>query len=67
LPDTNTVSEKVTAWTSNRNSKQVGIDWRFTNDQARIKLKRLNPVVNVQDSTDKSISIFSLIVIWNEE
>ena len=51
LPDTNTVSEKVTAWTSNRNSKQVGIDWRFTNDQARIKLKRLYPVVNVQDST----------------
>jgi len=50
LPDINTVSEKATAWTSNRNSKQVGIDWRFTNDQARIKLKRLYPVVNVQDS-----------------
>jgi len=34
----------------NSNSKQVGIDWRFTTDDARIKLKRLYPVVDVQNS-----------------
>jgi len=50
LPDIATVSERVAAWTHHRNSKQVGIDWRFTNQDARIKLKRLYPVVNVQDS-----------------
>ena len=51
LPDITTVSEKVAAWTQYRNSKQVGIDWRFTTQEARIKLKRLYPVVNVQYST----------------
>ena len=50
LPDITTVSEKTAAWVLNRNSKQVGIDWRFTTDHARIKLKRLYPVVNVQNS-----------------
>lgn len=50
LPDITTVSEKVCAWTQYRNSKQTGIDWRFTNEEARIKLKRLYPVVNVQNS-----------------
>ena len=50
LPDITAVSERVAAWTLQRNAKQVGIDWRFTNQDARIKLKRLYPVVNVQDS-----------------
>jgi len=50
MPDIDTVSEKVFAWVKNRNSKQVGIDWRFTKDDARIKLKRLYPVVDVQNS-----------------
>jgi len=50
LPDITTVSGRVATWTLHRNSKQVGIDWRFTNQDARIKLKRLYPVVNVQDS-----------------
>lgn len=51
LPDIATVSEKAAAWSQHRNSKQVCIDWRFTTDDARIKLKRLYPVVNVQKST----------------
>jgi len=51
LPDITMVSKKVAAWVGNRNAKQVGIDWRFTTEEARIKLKRLYPIVNVQDST----------------
>lgn len=51
MPDVTAVSERVAAWVDHRNSKQVGIDWRFTTEDARIKLKRLYPVVNVQDST----------------
>lgn len=51
FPDTARVSKQVTAWSHHRNSKQAGIDWRFTTDDARIKLKRLYPVVNVQKST----------------
>lgn len=51
MPDIDTVSKKVAAWVKDRNAKQVGIDWRFTTEDARIKLKRLYPVVNVQEST----------------
>ena len=40
-PDIATVAKKVIAWAQHRNSKHVGIDWRFTTDNARIKLKRL--------------------------
>jgi len=51
MPDIETVSEKVSAWMEHRNAWQTGIDWRFTTEDARIKLKRLYPVVNVQEST----------------
>lgn len=34
---------EVKAWESERNRAEVTIDWRFTTDDARIKLKRLYP------------------------
>ena len=43
-----TVIAKVNAWQEQRNETQIGIDWRFTTEDARIKLKRLYPIVNVQ-------------------
>ena len=48
LPDIETVTAKAHAWQDERNQKQVGIDWRFTTEDARIKLKRLYPIVKVQ-------------------
>ena len=48
LPDITIVTKKASAWVHHRNSKQIGINWRFTTNDARIKLKRLYPVVNVQ-------------------
>lgn len=51
LPDIETVANKATAWEQRRNQMQVTIDWRFTTDDARIKLKRLYPIVKVQNST----------------
>jgi hypothetical protein len=39
---------QVTAWETVRNKRQVGIDWQFTCADARIKLKRLYPIVKVQ-------------------
>jgi len=50
MPDIETVTTKVAAWEKHRNTTPATIDWRFTTDDARIKLKRLYPVVNVQDS-----------------
>jgi hypothetical protein len=48
LADIETVTAKAQAWQEERNQKQVGIDWRFTTEDARIKLKRLYPIVKVQ-------------------
>jgi hypothetical protein len=35
--------QEVAAWEEERNAKQVGVDWRFTTADARIKLRRLYP------------------------
>jgi len=36
---------EVEAWQNQRNNKNSKINWQFTNDQARIKLKRLYPSI----------------------
>jgi hypothetical protein len=48
LPDLATVRTEVAAWVQARNAAVARIDWRFTTDDARIKLKRLYPIINVQ-------------------
>lgn len=48
VSDIEAVRQKVAAWETKRNQNQTGIDWRFTTDDARIKLKRLYPIVNVR-------------------
>jgi hypothetical protein len=35
----------VEAWLLERNERCVGVNWQFTTEDARIKLKRLYPVV----------------------
>ena len=51
FPDIHTVAHKTAAWETSRNQVQTGITWRFRTEDARIKLKRLYPIVNVQKST----------------
>ncbi len=43
LPDIETVTSEVQAWTNRRNQSNKSVDWRFTTEDARIKLKRLYP------------------------
>ena len=38
------LAKRIAAWEHDRNKTKAGIDWRFTTDDARIKLKRLYPV-----------------------
>ncbi|HLZ32002.1 MAG TPA: IS630 family transposase, partial [Chloroflexota bacterium] len=38
-----TLVDEVSAWGHDRNVNQSDIDWQFTTDDARIKLKRLYP------------------------
>ena len=47
LPDRLTMDHEVAAWVATRNTSSPPIDWRFTADDARIRLKRLYPVVHV--------------------
>jgi len=39
------LKERIVPWERSRNDRQVGINWRFTTADARIKLKRLYPTV----------------------
>lgn len=36
---------EVEAWQHERNNKEAKINWQFTNDKARVKLKRLYPTI----------------------
>jgi len=46
LPDLTTVVSEVQVWTETRNQSNQPVDWRFTTEDARIKLKRLYPVLS---------------------
>jgi hypothetical protein len=43
IPTMQQMHERVAAWQQARNRRQATIDWRFTTQDARIKLKRLYP------------------------
>jgi hypothetical protein len=46
VSDTPTLEQRVRALEDERNARKATIDWQFTNRQARVKLKKLYPVVN---------------------
>jgi len=39
------LNANMKAWEQNRNTSQKSVDWQFTTDDARIKLKRLYPII----------------------
>lgn len=43
ISDQTKVEREVKAWSQERNSKGSTINWQFTNEKARVKLKRLYP------------------------
>jgi hypothetical protein len=43
IPDMATLDAEVAAWVRDRNAKGGTVDWRFTAEDARIKLKHLYP------------------------
>jgi hypothetical protein len=45
VADLKTMQEEIVTWESNRNNKQAKVNWQFTTADARIKLKRLYPIV----------------------
>lgn len=47
IPSQQTLAREVAAWEIKRNSDQKAVDWQFTTADARIKLKRLYPRIQV--------------------
>jgi len=45
IPDIQTLNTQLSIWHTERNKSQKGVDWQFTTDTARDKLKRLYPVI----------------------
>jgi hypothetical protein len=46
IPDKMTLARETAAWATERNDKDATVNWRFTTDDARIKLKRLYPSID---------------------
>jgi hypothetical protein len=44
IPERTELEREVAAWERDRNHSVVGVDWQFTSEDARVKLKRLYPV-----------------------
>jgi hypothetical protein len=43
IPDFELLAKELSAWESERNGKEQGVDWQFTTEDARIRLKHLYP------------------------
>lgn len=47
IPHSATLTQEVAAWERQRNAAQCRVNWRFTTPDARIKLKRLYPSIQL--------------------
>lgn len=46
VPDRKTMEQVTKAWQQERNAAEASVDWQFTTEEARIKLKRLYPKID---------------------
>lgn len=44
IPNIDLLNQHISAWEENYNTKQNAVDWQFSTQKARIKLKKLYPV-----------------------
>ena len=54
IPDQQVLKEEVEAWEADRNRKHAKADWQFTTADARVKLKRLYPVLGTTRATNSA-------------
>jgi len=57
IPDIEILERETSAWESERNTKKATVEWRFTTDDARIKLKKLYPVIHLEENVKESLPI----------
>jgi len=51
IPDIGILKDEVSTWERTRNAAVVKVEWQFTSADARIKLKKLYPTIQLQWST----------------
>ena len=51
MNDLDNVRRAVTAWTTWRNNHSKGVDWQFTTDDARKKLKSIYPIYHFENES----------------
>lgn len=57
LPNREMLASETLAWETERNSKKATVDWRFTTADARIKLKKLYPVIHFEENVKETLPI----------
>ena len=48
IPDIGVLKDEVSTWERTRNAAVVKVEWQFTSADARIKLKKLYPTIQLQ-------------------
>jgi hypothetical protein len=48
IPDASTLKQEVQSWEQARNKATVKVDWQFKTTDARVKLRRLYPTIELQ-------------------
>jgi len=57
IPDLETLVGETSAWGMERNTQEATVEWRFTTEDARIKLKKLYPVLHPVEDVKESLPI----------
>lgn len=57
IPSREFLASETLAWEAERNTNQATVDWRFTTADARIKLKKLYPVIQSKENVKETLPI----------
>jgi hypothetical protein len=57
IPSQTVLIEEVSAWETERNTSGASVDWRFTTSNARIKLKKLYPIIRLIKNVKEPLPI----------
>jgi len=56
IPNQETLKKEIQVWQDNRNTNTKTTDWKFTTNDARVKLKKLYPTI-VEVDKSRNISL----------